>query len=62
MLEDRELNYRLLEDNEEYLVIDKAPGVNLHRNQHAQSLVDVLHRDFPGESFGDSFMASFRPL
>lgn len=51
MPEDRELNYRLLENNDEYLVIDKAPGVNLHRNQHAQSLVDVLHRDFPGESF-----------
>ena len=51
MPEDRKLNYRLLEDNEEYLVIDKAPGVNLHRNQHALSLVDVLHRDFQGGLF-----------
>jgi tRNA pseudouridine32 synthase/23S rRNA pseudouridine746 synthase len=51
MLEDRELNYRLLENNEEYLLIDKAPGVNLHRNQHARSLLDVLHSDFPTESF-----------
>jgi tRNA pseudouridine32 synthase/23S rRNA pseudouridine746 synthase len=47
---DQERPYQIVEHNEDYLVIDKAPGVNLHRNQHAQSLIDVLHADFPGES------------
>jgi tRNA pseudouridine32 synthase/23S rRNA pseudouridine746 synthase len=50
MSNDRHLRYKIIEDNEDYLVVDKAPGVNLHRNQHAQSLIDVLHGDFPGES------------
>lgn len=50
MTTDREMGYRVLENNEDYLVIDKAPGVNLHRNHHAQSLIDVIHADFPGSS------------
>jgi tRNA pseudouridine32 synthase / 23S rRNA pseudouridine746 synthase len=51
MATDREMGYRVIENNEDYLVIDKEPGVNLHRNQHAQSLIDVVHADFPSESF-----------
>jgi tRNA pseudouridine32 synthase/23S rRNA pseudouridine746 synthase len=50
MTSTRELTYLIVENNEDYLVVDKAPGVNLHRNQHQQSLLDVLHADFPGES------------
>ncbi|MEX1670705.1 TIGR01621 family pseudouridine synthase [Zhongshania guokunii] len=40
--------YTLIEDAEDYIVIDKGPGVNLHRNESAQSLVDVLNSDFAG--------------
>ncbi|WP_295877528.1 TIGR01621 family pseudouridine synthase [uncultured Zhongshania sp.] len=50
MTSTRELTYLIVENNEDYLVVNKAPGVNLHRNQHQQSLLDVLHADFPGES------------
>ncbi|CAA0089768.1 Ribosomal large subunit pseudouridine synthase A [Zhongshania aliphaticivorans] len=46
----KKLSYLLLENNADYLVINKAPGVNLHRNHHDESLLDILHRDFPGES------------
>lgn len=44
------LSYRLVCDAGDYLVIDKAPGVNLHRNQRTESLLDILKVQYPGTS------------
>jgi len=47
---DQTKHYELVKDTADYIVIDKRPGVNLHRNNTKQSLVDILNADFPGES------------
>lgn len=45
---DSQDSYTLIEATADYIVIDKSPGVNLHRNYAKQSLVDILNADFPG--------------
>ena len=44
-------SYVLIKDAGDYIVVDKGPGVNLHRNHAKQSLVDILNADFPGVAF-----------
>ncbi|WP_373077931.1 pseudouridine synthase [Zhongshania sp.] len=43
-------SYALIKDAGDYIVINKSPGANLHRNHTKQSLVDILNADFAGES------------
>jgi tRNA pseudouridine32 synthase / 23S rRNA pseudouridine746 synthase len=42
------LFYRVVADEGDFLVIDKSPGSNLHRNDQERSLLDVLKADFGG--------------
>lgn len=41
------LNYRVVADHDDFLLINKSPGANLHRNQRGRSLLDQLADDFP---------------
>lgn len=42
-------HYALVADYPDFLIIDKFPGANLHRNQLGRSLMDQLAEDFPGQ-------------
>jgi tRNA pseudouridine32 synthase/23S rRNA pseudouridine746 synthase len=44
-------SYTLIEDAADFIVIDKMPGVNVHRNDAKQSLVDILNADYSGIKF-----------
>lgn len=38
--------YRPIAETGDFIVVDKAAGANLHRNQQTQSLLDVLKKDY----------------
>lgn len=42
--------YRLIDRQPDFIIIDKAPGVAVHRDQEAQGLLDVLRADLGCDS------------